>query len=77
MKHKNKEFYDRQTNEIDIKINDLVLIKNEPYNKFKQVYSGPFTVIKIKHPNVIVRINEKEYELHKNRIIRYRTTDNS
>lgn len=68
----NKRQYDKNTHEIDFKINDLVMLRNEPYNKFKNVYSGPYRVTELKSPNAIITdSNQKVMEVHSNRLIKY------
>lgn len=69
-KIQNKKQYDKKTNPIEIAENDMVLLKKEPYEKLKSVYSGPYKVTKIEHPNVIININGKPYKTHKNRLIK-------
>lgn len=70
MKEKNKLYYDRKLNAIDLKENDLILIKKEPYSKFGPVYAGPYRVKRIEQENVIFEINSKEHTVHKNRVIK-------
>lgn len=70
MKLKNKLYYDKHINPIDLSENDSILIKKEPYNKFHPVYSGPYKIKKIIDENVIFEINQKEHTVHKNRIIK-------
>lgn len=69
-KFKNKQIYDKQINSIDLQINDLILVKQEPYSKFKPVYGGPFRVKEVNGNNVTIEINKNAYEIHKNRIIK-------
>lgn len=71
LKHKNKAYYDRRNNSINIQINDEILIKKEPYDKFKQVYDGPFKVTKIDEFNITVQVNNKNITVHKNRVIKH------
>lgn len=70
MKIRNKEYYDKRANPIHINVGDKILMKNEPYKKFEQRYSGPFVVLEVKDKNVIIERNGKPYELHKNRIVK-------
>lgn len=69
-KQKNKQLYDRKVNPIELNINDLVLIKKEPYNKFTPVYSGPHKIIQIDEHNVTIELNNKPYSVNKNRILK-------
>lgn len=70
MKKYNKIQYDKRQNPIELRINDLVLIKKEPYNKFKEIYSGPYRVRQIKEQNITIEINNNPYEVHKNRVVK-------
>lgn len=65
MKNYNKQQNDRKINPIEVKVNDLVLAKKEPYNKLKPIYSGPYRV-----KQVLIEINNKPYTIHKNRTIK-------
>ncbi len=51
-KLKNKIYYDRNVNPINLSINDNILIENEPRDKQRSIYSGPFKVVDIKDQNV-------------------------
>lgn len=72
MKQKNKLYYDKYTNPIDLTEDEMILVKKEPYNKFGQVYSGPHKVKKIENENVTFEINGKEHTVHKNRTLKIR-----
>lgn len=67
MKQRNKKYYDRDTNPLDIKMGDLVFIEKEPYNKHKKIRNGPFKVLEIDEPNATIRMENKKYLVHKNR----------
>lgn len=73
-KHKiiNKKYYDNKVNEIYLNLNDIVYLKVEPYDKHKNVYSGPFMVIDIKQPNVTIINQEtnKTQLVHMNRLVK-------
>lgn len=71
MKVNNKHMYDRNANETDIRVGDKIKIRNEPYEKFKFTYSGPFEVIASDKTNVIIDLNGKRYTIHKNRVLKY------
>lgn len=66
-KLKRKTTYDKYTNPITYNANDLVLIKNEGGNKFDDVYSAPYKVIRDITPNVEILKNNKLDIVHKNR----------
>lgn len=70
-KMRNKNLYDKNSNSLNIKINDMVLVKQEPYHKFKPVYSGPFKVDAIDGKNITINLNDKPYQIHKNRVVKY------
>ena len=71
-KFKNKKIYDQKQNPLEFKINDMILLKNEPYNKFKPIYSGPFKIIEIKESNIIINdLNNHPIKVHKDRVIKY------
>lgn len=67
-----KSTYDKKANPVELKINDQILIRNEPYNKFKNVYKGPFRVKRLDDTNVTVDINDKEVTIHRNRTIKFK-----
>lgn len=66
----NKQSYDKNVNPLEIEENDTVLMKKEPYNKFKPIYSGPHIVKHIQGPNVTIMLDGKPYRVHKNRLIK-------
>lgn len=70
MKLKNKLYYDKYTNPIDLKVDEMILVKKEPYNKFSNVYAGPYRVKKIENENVVFEINGKQHTIHKNRTVK-------
>lgn len=70
IKQYNKTQYDKKLNPVDVDINDLILVKKEPYDKFKQIYSGPYRVRRIDNQNITIEINNKPYVIHKNRIVK-------
>lgn len=72
LKQSTKTQYDNKINPIEINKNDLILIRNEPYNKFNNIYSGPFNVTNVDKHNVTYLNGNKEKSVHKNRIVKYR-----
>lgn len=62
-----KSKYNQYVNPIRYKPNDQVLIKNETGNKLKQLYSGPYKVIRDASPNVEIEYKGKNNIIHKNR----------
>lgn len=70
LKQRNKEYYDRNSKPALVKINDLVLIEKQPYDKHKQIYTGPYKIVCIDGSNVMVvdeKTNKKQ-TIHKDRI---------
>lgn len=70
-KIRNKEYYDRKSNPLNISVNDEILIQKEPYNKLQNIYDGPHRVKEINGHNVTININGKKITLHKNRIRKF------
>lgn len=66
----NKKQYDRNSENTSYEKDDLVLLKNEPYNKFKNIYSGPHKIISVKDSNVEIfdEKNNKRLIVHKDRL---------
>lgn len=71
-KERNKRQYDKKSNAIELKVNDLVLRKNEvKKGKFDEVYCGPYRVEKINSPtNVIIRVGNKSVKTHLDKLIK-------
>lgn len=65
----NKAIYDKKCNPIDVTIGDLVLLRREPYKKHERLYDGPHKITEVRDKNVIIEINDKTIEVHKNRIV--------
>ena len=70
-KHKRKLNYDRRTVVVDYKVGDKVLLKNEGGKKMDPLFKGPFVVVAINSPNIVIRIDGKLQEVHKNRVKMY------
>lgn len=70
-KIEHKHHYDKYLNEIDLKIGDKILVKNNDGHKLDQQYLGPFIISKIDDKNVSVTDNGTEHVIHKNRIKKY------
>ncbi|RYE25800.1 MAG: hypothetical protein EOP45_04435 [Sphingobacteriaceae bacterium] len=71
IKKRTKEYYDRTSNPINVKIGDIVKIVSETNNKFLDRYKGPYKVIALDDTNVIIQLDNKEYKIHKDRIRKY------
>lgn len=72
IKIRSKEYYDRNVNKLNIKVNDLVKINKEPYEKLGRIKDGPFRVVEINSPNATIELeNGKFYTIHNNRLTKY------
>lgn len=69
LKIKNKTFYDKTANPLEIDIGDIVYLRQEPYNKLGTL-NKKFIVKSIEHPNVIIFDGSKETIVHKNRLLK-------
>lgn len=67
-KNRNKDLYDKNAKPIDLQIGDKIFIKKEPYNKFKSIYEGPFSIESMNGENISIKDNNKLRQIHKNRI---------
>lgn len=69
-KHRNKKIYDKDAQNIDLNINDIVYIAEEPYDKKKYVNKGPYVVKELILPNVKLfdQENDKYITVHMNRV---------
>lgn len=65
-----KNTYDKKIHPTDFEVGDSFLIKSEPYNKFKNIYTGPYIVKMINEPNITYEHNGKENCIHKNRVVK-------
>ncbi|KAF7630895.1 Integrase catalytic domain-containing protein [Meloidogyne graminicola] len=62
---KQKQNYDKNINPSDYKVGDLVLKKVEvPLHKFSKKFEGPFEIISLNKPNVVIKVDEKIIETH-------------
>lgn len=68
---KQKRISTTSSSPINITIGDTVYLQKENRRKLDQVYTGPFKIININHPNVTIEDNSKNHQIvHKNRIIK-------
>lgn len=68
-KEQNKKRYDLKAKTCDIKINDLVLIKNQnKKHKFDNVFEGPYRVTNVWDSYIEIIKNKKKIKIHKNLI---------
>lgn len=68
IKLRNKYYYDKRLNVIELKIGDKVLLRREPRNKHANIYDGPFEVQHIDNDNVTILYKNKNIIVHKNRL---------
>lgn len=69
-KQKMKIAYDKNSNELDVKVGDRIKIKNEAGHKLENIYRGPYTVIEVDDKNVkCTDTNNKTIIAHKNRCL--------
>lgn len=70
-KVKRKQYFDKKNHckSVSYKIGDKVLLKNcGENNKQKAIFKGPYKVIENKDSNVVIRIDSRLVEVHKDRI---------
>lgn len=70
LKQQQKLHYDKTANQINIKTNDQVLVRNEKAHKLQNVYTGPYKVINIDNNNncILLTDKNKEIKIHRNRL---------
>lgn len=61
------EYYDRTANPLDVKIGDIVYLRQEPYNKLNTL-NKRYKIESIEHPNVTLSDGEGRIMVHKNRL---------
>ena len=69
-KLKYKEYYDRNKLEIDIKIGDQVLLRNDTGHKLENKYVGPLEVVRIDEDGNVLVLGDKNKKqlVHRNRL---------
>lgn len=60
-----------KVNLYNYKIGDLVMLKNEQRKKLDPIYLGPFEVLSDQKPNVEIKVKNKPYLVHRNRVKPY------
>lgn len=70
-KVKRNVLYNENTKESNYKVGDNVLVRNETGSKLDAIYNGPYKVVEVKRSNVVIKLENKLVELHKNRIKHY------
>lgn len=59
--------YDLKVNTVKYKKDDLILVKSETGSKLETLFKGPYKVIEVKNPNVVISVNGKHDTVHINR----------
>lgn len=68
-KEQNKKYYDANAKECEIKVGDLILVKNKlKSHKFDDIYEGPFEVLNAEEVYVEIMRGGKRTKVHKNMI---------
>lgn len=70
-KVKRKDRVDKQAKTISYSPGNKVMLKNETGNKIEALYKGPYSIVENKSPNVIIKVDNKLVEVHKNRVKLY------
>lgn len=71
MKLRNKSYYDRNADPIDLNVGSKVKLVVLPYDKHSEIYKGPYVVKMIDDPNVMITGCGKEKIVHKDRLRKY------
>ena len=71
-KEATKQQYDKRINSVDLKLGDLVWVKNEARrNKQDPIWLGPYKIIRKDSPtNVTIQMNRRAVKIHINRLIK-------
>lgn len=71
-KTKQKAQYDKTINPIELRQNDLVLLRREQNHKHEPLFDGPYQIIKIDQTNCLIKDEKgKTQEVHKNRLRKF------
>lgn len=71
-KQKRKVRFDLRSAPKHLQVGDLVFLENEAMEtKMSSLYTGPYEILDISHPNCKVLINGKQKLLHKNRLRKF------
>lgn len=77
-KIQNKMYYDNRINDIDLRINEKVLVKNmTKKHKFDELYEGPYVITDLHDSYVEILKKGKKVKLHKNLIKKVKSNDTS
>lgn len=70
-KQKRKVHFDKKSKIINYKVGDLILLRNNSGSKKDAIFTGPYPVIEDQAPNVLIKIDNKLVNVHKNRTKSY------
>lgn len=68
-KIKNKQYYDKTSNPIQLRVGDEIYLQNEPYDKLNTLRKK-YRVTDVKHPNVTISDGQNTLIVHKNRLLK-------
>lgn len=69
LKYRNKAYYDKRTNPINIKIGDVVYLNREPYNKHETLKKKYLVISLDENDNVTISNARRTHKVHKNRLV--------
>ncbi|CAI6362678.1 unnamed protein product [Macrosiphum euphorbiae] len=77
-KEVNKRYYDKKTNTEELKINDMILLKDHTQrNKLSPLWKGPYEVLDVlDSENVVMSRNRNKVTVHKNDVKLYYEDNN-
>ena len=71
-KNKRKNQYDKSKYCINVKVGDKILLRNNSStNKADPIFKGPYKVVECKDQNIVIEIENKLVEVHRNRVKLY------
>lgn len=70
-KIKRKTKYDERCKIENYVIGDKILLKNESGSKMDSIFKGPYKVVDVKNPNIVIKVDRKFVEVHKDRVKLY------
>lgn len=72
-KEKRKVRFDTNSKCVQFEPGSKVLLKSASNNKSDELFNGPYVVVKDTHPNIVIKVDNKQIEVHKNRVKLYRS----
>lgn len=71
-KNKRKENFDKNCKICNYNVGDTILLENKSVdNKLDPLFVGPYKVKEVKDKNLVIEVNGKCKEVHKNRVKLY------